>query len=434
MRRCLPLVVVLLVGFASGCGESIPRIEILEATDNLNGTMAIKYLAREFSGNSIDITAHFSYGEFVMQAATASGGEGTTELAASDGGTQHTFVWNYKTDLGIGRLTGVAFTIIPYGSDGKGRAGSIALYGFGMPKLFTVNQGADTVSIVDLAGGLVSSTVTVGEKPRGAVALPDESRLFVTNYDSNTVSVMDIGNPRVVSSVAVGTSPYGIAASPDGTRVYVVNSGDGTVSVINPLYAPPAVVDTYTVGTTPIGCALTENGETLFVTNSGDDTVSILLAADGTQLIAPIAAGSGPRGIATGPRYTVVCNYDSGTVSVIDNALIVTDPPQVAVDSQPVAAVVDAVGAFAYVANYDSDTISVVSLDGMAVVGTIELAGTGPIGGAGPRALALDSAGTSLYVAYADSSKLGKIDVETLGVLTQFSVGATPVAVVILSE
>ena len=420
-------VVVLLVG--AGCGESIPRIAITEVVDNEDGSLAVTYLAKEFSGANIDITASYSTPDSSWGPATPKSGTAVTEIATSDSGVTHTYTWEYKTDLGIGRHRNIAFTITPYGPDGKGRATVVGPFHVGLPVLFTVNHNAGTVSVVDIAAGQVSSTTTVGPKPKAAAALPDESKLYVTNSEDDTVSIVDIEDPTIVSSLTVGATPAGIVVSPDGDRVYVVNSGDGTVSVIDSTLTVPAVVDAYAVGATPVSCSLTENGESLFVTNSGDNTVSLLLAIDGSPMMAPISVGDNPQGIATGERYTVVCNYDSGTISVIDNGSIVAVPPQVAVDSQPVSAVVDAKSEFAYVANYGSDSISVVNLEALTVVATIDLSTMGVVG---PRGLALDSKGEQLWATYSMSSKLAKIDVESRAVLTSFTVGSGPVGVVIL--
>jgi YVTN family beta-propeller protein len=431
MRVWLALLgfIVLVVG--AGCGESIPRIEITEVTDNEDGSLTVSYLAKEFSSADIDITASYSTPEPSSGPATPKSGTTLTAITTSDSGVAHTFVWDYKTDLGIGRHKSIAFTITPYGPDGRGRAGVVGPFHVGLPVLFTVNQNAGTISVVDIAAGQVSSTTAVGPRPKAAAALPDESKLYVTNSEDDTVSIVNIDDPTLMTTLTVGATPLGIAVSPDGESVYVVNSGDGTVSVIDPTMTIPAVVDAYAVGATPVACSLTEDGQTIFVTNSGDNTVSILLAADGSALMAPISVGSNPQGIATGSRYTVVCNYDSGTVSIIDNASIVAVPPQVAVDSHPVSVVVDAKSEFAYVANYGSDSISVVNLEAKTVVATIDLS---TMGSMGPRGLALDGPGEYLWVTYANASKLAKIEVESRGVLTSFTVGSGPVGVVILSK
>lgn len=432
MRKFMPLVFIAVLALAAGCGDSVPRIAITEVIDNSDATLSVRYEAKEFFEADIDIIAYYSSETVTMGIATSKGGDGTADLATTQGGQEHMFGWDYKMDLGVGRHRGIYFTIEPYGPDGRGRAAVVGPFDVGQPLLFTANESADSVSIVDIAAGQVSSTATVGGEPGGIIALPDESKLFVTNSADGTVSIVSIDDPTIVSTLTVGTTPLGIAVSADGTRVYVVNSGDGTVSVIDSSLTVPAVIGTYTVGSTPVACSLTENGQTLFVTNSGDDTVSLLDAATGIELISAISAGASPQGIATGNLYTVVCNYDAGTVSVINNSAIVAVPPQVAVDSEPVAAVVDEAGTFAYVANYDSDSISVLNLDVLAVVGTISLGDI--VGGKGPRALTLDSQGAYLYVTYSKASQVAKIDVPTLGILSTFQVGTKPVGLVILSE
>lgn len=431
MRRYLPVAAIVILAVAAGCGESVPRIEITEVTDGGNGTLTIKYNAREFFSSDIDITAHYTTDTVVMGTATSKGGDGTVGITTTDDGTLHTFVWDYKTDLGIGRHRGITFSIVPYGPDGRGRTGVVGPFDVGLPILYTANEGADSVSIVDVGAGQVSSTASVGAAPRAIIALPNESKLYIANSEDDSLSIVDIKEPTMINTLAVGATPVGLAFKPDGSRVYAVNSGDGTVSVVNSSLTTPAVIDTFTVGTSPSGCSLTENGDVLFVVNSGDDTVSVLLSADGTELVSPVAVGANPQGIATGSRYTVVCNYDDGTVSVLDNADIGPVPPDVAVDSEPVAVAIDATGAFAYVANHGSESISIVNLDLLTVIGTIDL---GTTGAKGPRALTFDTYGTTLYVAYGTASQIAKIDVESLSVLTTFSVGANPAGVVILSE
>lgn len=428
MHKYLLLLGTIVLAAAPGCGESTPIVEIVSIADNQTGTLSIKYTAREFEENEVDILAEYTTAEVLLGRATSKGGDGTTGISTSQEGIEHTFVWDYKTDLGVGRHRNITFIISPAGPDGWGRRGSVGPFHAGAPLLFTADQGADTVSFVDVGAGQVSSTAMVGDGPHGLVALPDESKLFVTNKVDSTVSIVEIGPASQVTSLAVGSSPTGIAVSPDGTRIYVTNSADGTVSVIDSSSTAPAVIDTYTVGATPVACSLTENGDTLFVANSGDDTVSVLRASDGFELlVTPVSVGTNPQGIASGKAYTVVCNYNSGTVSILEHSAIVPNPQQVAVESNPVAALVDAAGQFAYVANYGSNSISVINLEAGTVVGAVEVTG-------GPRGLTLDSKGEILYVTCFTTSNLSKIDVENLSVLTTFSVGANPVGVVILSE
>ena len=64
-------------------------------------------------------------------------------------------------------------------------------------------------------------------------------------------------------------------------------------------------------------------------------------------------------------------------------------------------------------------------------MGTIDLGGTGT---KGPWALTIDSTGEYLYVTYRTVSQVAKIDIGDLSVLTSFSVGTSPVGIVILAK
>ena len=60
----------------------------------------------------------------------------------------------------------------------------------------------------------------------------DGATAYVTNGDGGTVSVIDTATNTVTTTITVGDFPRGVAFSPDGTTAYVVNTGPGTVSVI----------------------------------------------------------------------------------------------------------------------------------------------------------------------------------------------------------
>ena len=200
--------------------------------------------------------------------------------------------------------------------------------------------------------------------------------------------------------------------------------------------APPTIIDTYTAGSAPYDCCLVENDTILLVTNSGDDTVSVLDASSGAVITTPLNTGANPRGLATSEAYTVVCNYDSGTVSIIENANMVPDPPQVLVGSNPVAAAIDEKTSFAYVTNYGSDTVSVVNLKTQVVSDTIDVGNTVivSVGDTGPYGIILSPDGYDLYMTCKTASRLAIISLTDLSVSTYFTVGTGPVDLTILSK
>jgi YVTN family beta-propeller protein len=54
----------------------------------------------------------------------------------------------------------------------------------------------------------------------------------VVNEGDNTVSVLDGHTGKVTATVRVGRSPRTIAVAPDGRLAYVTNGLDNTVSVL----------------------------------------------------------------------------------------------------------------------------------------------------------------------------------------------------------
>ncbi|WP_394237302.1 YncE family protein [Niallia oryzisoli] len=80
---------------------------------------------------------------------------------------------------------------------------------------FVANQGTEespsnSVSVVELASGKVTSTIETGKGSHGVVTSPDNKWLYVTNMFENTVSVIDIAQTKVINTIDVGETPNGI--------------------------------------------------------------------------------------------------------------------------------------------------------------------------------------------------------------------------------
>jgi YVTN family beta-propeller protein len=65
---------------------------------------------------------------------------------------------------------------------------------------YVVNRTSNDVTVVDLAGNAVRTTIGVGRSPQEVAALPDGSRVFVANQADNTISVIDPGTNQVVAT------------------------------------------------------------------------------------------------------------------------------------------------------------------------------------------------------------------------------------------
>jgi YVTN family beta-propeller protein len=58
---------------------------------------------------------------------------------------------------------------------------------------YVVNEGDNTVSVLNGRTGKVTATVKVGRSPRTVGVSPDGRFAYVSNGDDNTVSVLKVG-------------------------------------------------------------------------------------------------------------------------------------------------------------------------------------------------------------------------------------------------
>ena len=161
----------------------------------------------------------------------------------------------------------------------------------------TTSSGGDVVKVFDVATlSAAPAGISVRHQPEGIAVTPDGAKIYVANNLDNSVSVIDAATNVVTTTTAVGLAPLGMAISPDGSRVYVANSGGTSTSVIN--VSTNAVEATVTVGTTPVGVAISPDGSRGYVANSGSGTLSEL---GGPRTLTIAKSGSGIGTVTSSP-------------------------------------------------------------------------------------------------------------------------------------
>jgi YVTN family beta-propeller protein len=135
--------------------------------------------------------------------------------------------------------------------------------------------------------------------------------------------------------------------------------------------------------------------------------------------------GEGPDGVAVNSVGTrvYVANFKSNTVSVIDtatNRAIATIP----VGSQPSGLTVNLAGTYLYVANNAGNTVSVVNTATNTVIATIPVGDT-------PQGISVNPVGTRVYVANFGNSTVSVIDTATNRVIATIPVGSSPQGVAV---
>jgi YVTN family beta-propeller protein len=271
--------------------------------------------------------------------------------------------------------------------------------------VYVANQGSNSISVIDITTNTVIATTTVGTQPYGMAYNVSTKEIYVANIQSDNVSVIDADPTHSASlynhvistiSLAASSQPYYVASL--GNKVYVTGATSNSVFVIT------ASTHTYTgiaitVGTAPRG--IKAHGTDLYVANFGSTysgtavgTVSVIDTTDhsGTSegtVSTTTMVGSGARGVAVSGSEVYVANYNDNTVSVISTATnLVTHT--IAVGRNPRGVL--ALGTKIYVENFNDGTISVIDTTGgsaYTVTATISV-GNAPAG--------MTAVGTDIYV------------------------------------
>src|SRR5262249_45708134 len=162
-----------------------------------------------------------------------------------------------------------------------------------------------------------------------------------------------------------------------------------------------------------------------WVTTSFTDSVSVVDLATNSVVGMPIAVGDSPFGVAVHPSGALVyvANYGSDSVSVIDatTRMVIATVP---VLDAPFGLAAHPDGSRVYVAHQFADAVTVIDTATNTVLGTIPV-------GSRPLGLAVNPAGTRLYVTNQGSASVSVIDTGTNTVLTTVTVDNGPFGVAV---
>jgi len=116
----------------------------------------------------------------------------------------------------------------------RGQTGTSAAASPTKVRIIQTNSAGDNVSIIDPATNKVVGEITGIEVNHGAAASPDGSRLYISNEAESTLDVVDGKTLKVTNKIKLSGHPNNIAAGRDGRRVYVsIAAAPGAVDVID---------------------------------------------------------------------------------------------------------------------------------------------------------------------------------------------------------
>jgi len=210
---------------------------------------------------------------------------------------------------------------------------------------------AGRVLVVDLAAGKVAQEFTVGHSPTAPAVNAEGTRLYVCNRFDNTVCVLDLPSGRKTADIQVVREPVAAAMSLDDASLFVLNflSADrsdqnyvgASISVIDCLRNQVATTISLPNGATqPRGICLSPDGKYAYVTHvlaryqlpttqlargwMNTNALTVIDVASrkavNTVLLDDVDAGAAnPWGIACTPDGRWLCAVHAGTgeISVI---------------------------------------------------------------------------------------------------------------------
>ena len=279
--------------------------------------------------------------------------------------------------------------------------------------------------------------VEVNDRPLGMSLSPDGRWLAVvtgSNFAPRALHILDAERARTVQTLPLGDSFVGVEFSPAGDRLYIGGGREHDVKILrrqpDGAFAPEARIEL--PGAAPSGLAVTGGGARLFVALNLKHAVAMIDTGSGK--VAELEAGSYPYTAIAAGDAVYVSNWGgrrplpgdrtdgafpvvldergipaSGTVSAFDAA---SGKLRAHIETglHPSAMCFDAHSGRLFVANANSDSVSVIDTRSNRVVDTINVrtAKDAPLGSS-PNALALSPDGKTLFVANAANNAVAVV-------------------------
>ncbi len=342
---------------------------------------------------------------------------------------------------------------------------------------WVVNQLSDSVSIASVSQGIVTSTLNAEDEPMDVV-FAGTGQAYVSLSRSNAVGVYDTTTGAMTMLVRLfGANPRALAVSTDGSAVYAAFalSGNGTTIIpdslappqpppTNPALPPPPQVAKIVAATDPqwssvVTYKMPDNDVAIIRTGasptvagyvSGVGTINLGLAVNPTNGDVWVANTNARNLVSFEPnlrghwvdnRLTKIART-TGVVTPfdlnpnIDYSILPNPAARATALAQPTAVAFDPSGGFMYVAAFGTDRVAQVDTSGnvLSFVEVSPPSGSGsladPKNKRGPRGLALQKDGRTLYVLNRISNTISIVNTTSNTVIAEIPVGTdlTPTA------
>jgi YVTN family beta-propeller protein len=283
--------------------------------------------------------------------------------------------------------------------------------------------------------------IDVNDRPLGIAVTPDGKQAAVataSNFAPRALHFVDLATQTIAQTIPIGNSFVGLAFSSDGNTLYVGGGADNDVKIFT---RPPdgawALASRVTIpSAAPSGLSLSPAGDKVYVALNRSHALGIVDTTSRT--VTQVATGAFPYTTAVSPdgRKVYISNWggrlpqagdatdgsnpvvvdpatgiaNNGTISVYDtiaNRVV----KNIEVGLHPSGMAMSPDGSRLFVANANSDSISVIETAQDAVEGSIDVRLNDDASlGSSPNAIAVSQDGETLYVANAGNNAIAVLD------------------------
>ena len=302
-------------------------------------------------------------------------------------------------------------------------------------RIIQTNSAGDNVHIIDPVTNKVVGEISGIEVGHGAAAAPDGSRIYVSNEANSTLDVVDGKTLRVVASVKLTGHPNNISISRDGRRVYVaIREGAGAVDVIDTaslqnaksIPIKGAVHNTYVTPDGRYVIAGSIAGKTITAIDTKTEQISWVMDLD--LGVRPMAFETNPDG-STKRIFVQLSGFNGFAVVDFATQKEVTriTLPKLGPGKTPVEGggneshgmAVTSDGKVLVVNSRLNSAVYMYSLPDLKLLGSVDV-------GRSPDWVTLTPDGKLAYVANAQSNNVSVIDIKAMKEVTRIPVGQVP--------
>lgn len=240
------------------------------------------------------------------------------------------------------------------------RAGPAAL-ALAAGRLWTVNSGTGSVTWLDPESGSVTACVKVGLAPGALAASPDGARLLVADTGDTTLTVLTVTattrQVQVAGQISLPAAPVDVVHHPAQPRAYA-GLRSGVLAEVDPVAR--TVTRTLSLGSPVVAVRCEPGGARLWAATA--DGVLRAVALPGLTAAQTVSLAGPPRGLAVGASraYATV----PGALTVVDLATATVEAAFTDLGPAPGALALDPAGTVLYVVDPASGQVWLRQPDG----------------------------------------------------------------------